>query len=175
VTLPGPGTYTYPANLPVKFGDIVAIDSSSTRALSALSAGACSTLQSGGYVLFHPPLTDGIFQVGDSTNACELLVNAVIKPSNKFQLANLKIIWPLPLTVRVPGPGELSLAGKSVKHVRKAVEAAGAAKLRVKPTGMAKADLLATGMVMLKVRVTFAPTGGSPNSERRKITVQERL
>jgi len=188
VTLPGAGTYAYPAAVPVKLDDIIGIDSSSTRALSALPTCAQpGPIAAPGYVNFHPPLTHGMVQSGDSTVACELLVNAVITPSNKFHFGKLKIIafaGAAILTVRVPGPGELFLAGKDVAkqaaasrgaRVSKAVKAAGAAKLRIKPTGEAKRKLVATGKVTVKVHVTFTPTGGSPNAETRKITLRRRV
>ena len=167
VALPSAGTYSFPVTMPIKVGDIVGMDAGPTHAVSGLPGGC---LNGAGYVLFHPPLTNGIAQAGDSTNACEVLVNAVIVPSGKFTFAKLrqnKGAGTATLTVKLPGPGKLSLAGKGVARVKKKAKAAGKAKLQIRPVGAV------TGTVTLRIRVTFSPTGGDPNTEKRKITLRD--
>jgi hypothetical protein len=165
VALQAAGTFSVPAAMPVKVGDSIGLDAPATRTVTSLPGGC---LNGAFYALFHPPLTNGVFQSGDSTNACELLVNAVIVPSNKFTFGKLRLnkgAGTATLIVKLPGPGKLSLSGKGVGRAKKKAKAAGKTKLRIRPVGAA------TGTVTLKVRVTFSPTGGSPNTEKRKVTL----
>ena len=79
--------------------------------------------------------------------------------------------------MHVPGPGTVDLRGKGVKAQRlsrqatasKAVTTAGAIKLLVKPKGKAKHKLNKTGKAKVKVSVTFAPTGGAPNTLTKRV------
>ena len=74
------------------------------------------------------------------------------------------------LTVKVAGPGELTLVKtKNVKGVQKSAKAAGNQELTVKPRGGAKKQLKKTGRAKVDARVTFTPDGGEPNTERKRI------
>jgi hypothetical protein len=172
VLVPGPGVFSFPANLNVQAGDVVGFDGSSTQAVTGLPGGCGNTPTTGGYVLFNPPLTNGSVQQADSTNSCEVLVNAVIAPSNRFTIGKLKPRSGIGiLGIKVPGPGQLSLSGKGARG-RKTAKQAGATKLKIRPTGSAKRSLAATGRVTLKLKVIFAPVGGTPHAEKRKLTLQ---
>jgi hypothetical protein len=163
VAIQAAGTFSVPAAMPVKAGDIIGLDAPATRSVSGLPGGC---LNGAGYVLFNPPLTNGMTETGDSTNACEVLVNAVIVPSKKFSFGKLRLkrgASTATLTVKVPGPGKLSLAGVGIAKAKKNVKAAGETKLRVRPLGSA------SGTFTLKV--TFSPSGGTPNTEKHKITL----
>jgi hypothetical protein len=163
VALPGAGTFSFPASLPVKAGDIVGFDGGPTRAVSGFPGGC---LNGAGYILFNPPLTDDMTEMGDSSNACEVLVNAVIVPSNKFAIGKLRLKGSAgagTLSLKLPGPGKLTLIGKGIVKAKKSVKKAGTAKLGVRPTGSAP------GMVTLKV--TFSPVGGTANTEQRAVTL----
>jgi hypothetical protein len=166
VALPGPGTYSIPTLLPIAAGDNLGLDGSATRAVSGLPGGC---LNNAGYLLFNPPLTNGVAQPADSNNACELLVNAVITPANTFKFGTFKARanGSGVLIVVVPGPGRLSLSRGARGGLN--VNRAGAAKLKVKPIGAAKARLAATGRVTIKPKVTFSPTGGTPRSLKHRI------
>ncbi len=185
ITVHQPGTYSFPASLPIKAGDYIGIDTFSTRSVSDDSPGICGTA---GYFTYHPLLTDGgPFQTADANSTCELLINAVVAPSNKFSFGKAKhnvklgIVF---LTIVVPGPGKLTLSGKGVAKVAgaqrgaaisKIAEAAGPVKLKVKPKGATKAKLNATGKATVKVRVTFAPTGGATTTAQHKVSLSKRL
>jgi hypothetical protein len=166
VALPGPGTYSIATLLPIEAGDRLGLDGSSTRAVSGLPGGC---LNDAGYLLFHPPLTNGTAQVADSNNACELLVNAVITPSNEFKLGKLRTRanGSAVLAVVVPGPGRLSLSRGARGGLN--VNRAGAAKLKVKPIGAAKKRLVANGRVTIMPKVTFSPMGGTPRTVKRRV------
>jgi hypothetical protein len=64
---------SFPANLKVKKGDYVGIDSTSTSALYCSSGGP-------NHLIFEQPLT-GSFKQSTKTDGCELMVQAVMKPS----------------------------------------------------------------------------------------------
>jgi hypothetical protein len=107
----------------------------------------------------------------------------VQKPSNAFSLGKPKLNkekGTAKLPVTVPGPGNLTLAGKGVVKQRpalvsRAVSAAGTVKLLVKSKGKKKRTLDRTGNVKVKVKVTYTPTGGSPNTETKRIKLIKRL
>jgi hypothetical protein len=69
----GPTVESFKANIPVKKGDYVGIDSTSTSALYCSSGGA-------NQLIFATPL-NGSFQQSTQTDGCELMVQAVMKPS----------------------------------------------------------------------------------------------
>jgi hypothetical protein len=80
------------------------------------------------------------------------------------------------LTVDVPGPGTLSLAGSGVKTERfggaaasKAVNSAGPVKLLVRPKGKTKHKLAKTGKAKVKISVTYTPTGGNPATQSERV------
>jgi hypothetical protein len=187
ITVHEPGTYSFPASLPIKAGDYIGIDTSSTRAFAA-SATCGSPPNSGGYFTYHPVLTDGgPFQTADANSTCELLINAVVAPSSKFSFGKVKrnvklgIVF---LTVEVPGPGKLTLSGRGVAKqarapqgavISKSAKAAGPVKLKVKPKGAAKGKLNATGRATVRVKVTFAPIGGDPSTQSVKVKLGKKL
>jgi hypothetical protein len=96
---------------------------------------------------------------------------ATPKPSNEFTIKKLKRNTEkgtAKLTVELPGPGDLELGGSKVKARSKDVDDAGAARLAVKAKGNAKEKLVDRGKVKVKLKVTFTPTGGDPNTETKK-------
>jgi plastocyanin len=101
-----------------------------------------------------------------------------VEPSNDFsfgQVTKNKRTGTAKLTVNVPGTGELNLAKtKKLKADEEAVEAAGNEKLAIKPKGKAKKRLNTKGKAKVKVEVTFAPDGGTPNTEDKKIKLVKR-
>jgi hypothetical protein len=106
-------------------------------------------------------------------------------PSNAFRFGRLrrnKRRGTAILTVILPGPGTVSLAGKGVAagHGRrpaaasKAVGAAGPVKLPIRARGKAKRRLRRRGKVKLRVKVTYTPTGGSPNTRAKSVKLIRR-
>jgi hypothetical protein len=79
------------------------------------------------------------------------------------------------LVVNVDGPGRLELAKTTkVKRAEQAVEAAGTHELLVKPKGKAKRRLNRQGKATVKTRVTYTPTGGSPQTETKSVKLVRR-
>lgn len=97
------------------------------------------------------------------------------KPESALQLGalkrNLKKGTAL-MTVDVGGAGTLTLSGKGVTKVTKAVQRMGFAKLAVKAKGGARKTLLRTGKVSLKVTVLFAQTGDTPTTRSRSVVLK---
>jgi hypothetical protein len=182
VALHEPGIYSFPGpGIPIKAGDFVGVDSTSTRAVSAASTCA---FPGSSYSTYHPVLANGgSFQLPEATSICELLVNAVVQPSSVFSFGNVSYKkGTATLRVNVPGPGELSLSGKGVAKqatgrqatVSKTVTEAGVATLKIKPKGKTKKKLAQTGKAKVKVSVTFSPVGGTPNTEKHTIKLKKR-
>lgn len=78
------------------------------------------------------------------------------------------------LTVQVGGPGIVALAGKKVKKAVKQT-VGGTLKMPVVAKGATRTALLAKGKAKVLVKVTYTPTGGSPVTVAKKLTLREAL
>lgn len=120
---------------------------------------------------------DFILKPGKTKGPYALAVDA-LSPSNEFNFGKVKKNkgkGTAKLTVNVPGPGELDLAKTDrVKADEQSAEAAGGVKLIVISRGGARKKLNAEGKVEVNPRVTYTPTGGSPNSRRKQFKLIER-
>jgi hypothetical protein len=107
-------------------------------------------------------------------------------PSNRFRFGRLRLNkrnGTATLAVKLPGPGTLDVRGKGVVRQRRAVFAGvnssrvvngpGSVKVHVKARGKRRRKLNRTGRVMLRVVVTFTPTGGRPNSKSKRIRLKK--
>ncbi len=94
-------------------------------------------------------------------------------PSNEFSFGKVKKNkkkGTAKLTVDVPGPGALALTKtKKVKADNEPAEAAGNEKLSVKARGKAKKRLAHKGKAKVQATVIFAPDGGAPAAQSKKI------
>ena len=172
-----PGVYSFPANVPVKIGNSLGIDTTSTRAISDPDTpGAC--FEGSYFLTYHPVLANGgPFQAPDSNSVCELLINAVVEPSNAFSVANGKRNrkkGTAALLVDVANPGKLTLTGKGVKTATKSVGAADLTTLLIRATGKKKRRLNKTGKVKLQAKVTYKPMGGALSTQSRKLKLKKR-
>lgn len=80
------------------------------------------------------------------------------------------------ITVRVPGPGEVELAGnKKLKSQAKRASSAGNVTLQVRPKGKAKRKLKRKargprlGKLKVRAAVTYTPDGGRPKTETIRV------
>lgn len=107
-------------------------------------------------------------------------------PSNQFTFGKVKLNkrkGTAKLPVIVPGAGTLKLAGAGLKpqralpggpgRVRKPVAGAGVVKLAIMPKGGKKATLSKAGKVTVKAKVTYTPTGGSPNTQTKRVKLKK--
>ncbi len=78
--------------------------------------------------------------------------------------------------VNVPGPGTISASGKQLKAVKAGSKGAGKVTLKLKLTGVGlKALNKAKGhRLKIKVKISFEPTGGSPNVTYKTVTFKKK-
>ena len=122
--------------------------------------------------------TGGPF-VPDSDDRINL--TAEVSPSNAFNIgatARNKKRGTATLRLTIPNPGELTVSGNGVKSAGASTSRAvvpGPVSLLIKAKGKKKRKLNRTGKVSLAAKISFAPTGGSPRTQTRKIKLQKRL
>jgi subtilisin-like proprotein convertase family protein len=113
-------------------------------------------------------------------------------PANTFTVGS-KIVFKngvTVLTVNVPGPGVVNVgqsaggsgrravavaAAKSkrlIKSAKVVAKKAGPVKITLKPTAAGKKVLKRKGKLKAKVKITFTPTGGSPRSSVKSVTIK---
>jgi hypothetical protein len=93
-------------------------------------------------------------------------------PSNAFRFGKLKRNkqkGTALLTVVVPGPGTLTLTGKGVVKRRTTGN-----KLLVKAKGKSKRKLGRKGKAKVRLKVTFRPDGGTPNTKAKTVKLIKR-
>jgi 6-phosphogluconolactonase (cycloisomerase 2 family) len=98
-------------------------------------------------------------------------------PSNEFTFGKLKRNkrnGTAKLAIEVPGPGSLVLVGKGLKRAARDADAAGTVKLKIKPKGNAAKRLRAREKAKFKAKVTFSPTGGTPNTKTKRLKLVRR-
>ena len=180
--LTGGGLNTFPANIQVKVGDVLGLNSENAPTIN----NACQFLTvPSERVLWRPGnMTDGqtegfFFDTGTRTN-----VIAVVDPTNTFTFGATtrnKRKGTATLNLTLPNPGELVASGKGVKAsssgaaVTSKSVGAGSAKLLIKAKGKAAKTLNETGAVKVKPKITYTPSGGSPRTESRKLKLRKKL
>jgi hypothetical protein len=166
VTLPGAGVFTYPTELPIAAGESPGFDASGYTAF-----GAC--FQGGFYYSFNPPLAPGGAPFAAGANStCELMVNVTVEPSTSFGLGKIqrnKLKGTAKLEVSLPGPGMVTVHGKTVKAAAKSALQFGTVLMPVEAKGKAKKKLEGGGTAKVGVSVEFAPSGGAPRTRSKKI------
>jgi lysophospholipase L1-like esterase len=100
-------------------------------------------------------------------------------PTNVFTLRSPRIgrngTATLPLDL--PGPGALTLRASArgipnVARVNRSVARAGRVNLKIKPSRRARAALKKSGKLKITAKVAYTPTGGSPRTTTRKLTLK---
>jgi hypothetical protein len=177
--LVGGSVNTFSVNIPVKSGDFVGVDSANAGTVR----NACLFSVPGDlYKFVDANLVDGASaDFSTSGGGARVNLTAVVKPSNTLTLGTVTDNpknGSATLTATVPGPGELSLAGKGVKlgGPASSVTATGPGNvtLVVKPKGKTKAKLRRRGKAKVNVNVTYTPTGGDPASGATRIKLRQR-
>ena len=106
---------------------------------------------------------DAVVDCGQRSNALTLRV--VTKPVNAFSTIGSRTFTSKggSLRLRLPGAGQVSIAGADIATASKKLSKAGVASVRVKLTRRAHRQLLGARSHTLRtrVRVTFRPTGGT--------------
>ena len=76
------------------------------------------------------------------------------------------------LAVTLPGPGTLLLTGKGIVKVEKKIKGKGKVKLMIEPTTKTRKTLARTGKAKVTAKITFTPTGGTPNTKSETLTLK---
>jgi hypothetical protein len=181
----GTATQTFTANVPIKQGQTIAVDTTA----GSDQVGALPGAVNSSFSFLQPKIANGDTRTftGPSSAIGAIGLNADVAtvPPNDFDITKVKKNknkGTAVITVDVPGPGKLELSGAGVKPQRslggatssKEVTEAGPVTLKIKAKGKKKAKLASRGKVKVKVNVTFTPTGdapgiGVPNTEPQKI------
>ncbi len=96
-------------------------------------------------------------------------------PSSKFSFGALtlnKKSGGATLILVLPGPGKLVLKGKGIVKMTKIARAKGKFSLSIKPSRKAKLTLQKSGKVKVTAKITFTPSGGTPLTESKTLTLE---
>jgi hypothetical protein len=167
---------TFPANIPVKPGDLLGLHATTRDWCLFVAPGESN-------FYYHGDLTDNAFAAFTSYPAdVRLNIQAVVSPTNAFTVVGTqrnKKKGTAILTVNVPNPGELIGSGNGAKvAAARAITSksvgVGPVQLLIKSKGKKKRKLNETGKVKLNVAITYTPTSGTPNVVPVKIKLKKR-
>ena len=101
------------------------------------------------------------------------------RPSNRFRLIDKrrnKRRGTAKMIVRVPGPGSMKLAGKSLAEVSRRATGANSSKLRlkVKPRGRLRNKLERRGRATARPKLTYEPAGGTERTKGKRVVLRLR-
>jgi hypothetical protein len=170
----GPGFNTVPVSIAVRSGDMIGINERG-------DANACTFAQPGDGVLTRPgSVLDGGLGTFVPQNDVRLNLSAVLVPSNAFTITALtrdRKRGSATVTVSVPNPGILTVAGKTLKkrHVSKNIAVARTVNFQVAAAGKTKRKLDKTGKAAVTATMTYLPAAGEPASTFLNVKLRKRL
>jgi len=100
-----------------------------------------------------------------------------VPPSSSFALGRVSRFakrGTAALSVQVPGPGTLTIAGPKVKAATLNPTAAGEESIPIRPTAQALASLARRGRLTVRVTLAYTPTGGAPATVTRTVLLVKR-
>jgi hypothetical protein len=173
---------TFPANVPVRAGDILG------TTVEPTGAPGCNFPVTGeNYVTRTgnlPVGASGDFVPGTANRRQN--ISALVNPTNSFTLGEVtrnKKKGTAKVAVTVPNPGTLALSGGGAQGqtasepiATKAVSAPGTVSLLIKAKNKKKkAKLNSTGKVQVSPTITFTPTGGNAASQTKKVQLRKNI
>jgi hypothetical protein len=163
---------TFATALNVKAGDILGLDSFNTNFPTACGFVVPGELELGSFP--DPPPDDGESGTFTPNTGNRLNASAVFDPSNSFSFAGTsrnKKKGQATVTVNLPGPGTVSLAGKGLKAqaATLAIAAGGSLALPVIGKGKVAKKIRARGKAAVTPSLTFTPVGGSANTQSQPL------
>ena len=163
---------TFATSLTVKAGDILGLDSFNTNFPTACGFVVPGEKELGSFP--DPPPDDGQSGTFTPNTGNRLNATAEFDPSNSFSLAGTsrnKKKGQATVTVNLPGPGTVSLAGKGLKAQAATLSIAtgGSLALQVIGKGKVARKLRGGGKARVTPSFTFTPTGGSANTQSEPV------
>jgi hypothetical protein len=165
---------TFPANVPVHPGDILGFNSGPGQS-------GCFAPAPGDSYLSSPDsnLADGAKGSFTASRDFRLNIAAVIEPSNAFKIrgvsARNRRSGKARLKVNLPGPGELSIRRGGTRRIDRRVDAAGVVQLLVQANKRRRDILDRTGVLAVRPKITYRPTGGNAAARRTKLRLLKDL
>jgi VCBS repeat-containing protein len=167
---------TFSANVPVKAGDLIGLNSfSGTPNCSFVSTGntylrtlATSDLANGQSADFPTPVADRL-----------LNISAVVEPTNTITFGAVvknKKKGTATVTVNVPNTGQVAFSGNKVKIANSGVttvNAVGSVTYTLKAKGKKLTKLNTRGKVKVNPSFTFTPTGGTAKTQSIQVTLKK--
>jgi hypothetical protein len=168
---------TFPVSIPVATGDLLA--------LHTVTGGPACVFPVPGEKLFARmgEVPDGVstsFGPSEALVDGRLNISATLAPANTIRIVAVRRKTRkgiANLTVTVPNPGTLSVAGKGARLAeggsRKVVvvQTAGEVALAIAAKGRKSAVLQDRGKAKLRPKIVYTPTGGDPGTKRIKLTL----
>ena len=165
---------TFPANIPVRPGDVLGLDGGSQCLLGVLDER---------YWFYAGDLADGA--QGEFKAAApgrRLNIQATFVPANSLVTSQIKRNTrngTALATFSVPNPGDMTGSGGGAKvsadlAVSSKTVSAGPAKLKIRAKGKKLKILNQTGKVKVKPTITYTPTGGDPKTLKLKVKLLKR-
>jgi hypothetical protein len=183
------GTVVAPSWIPGALGDAVAVDGTYIywadggigrvgRDQSGFDASFVPpsgvygvAVDSGGGGAVQPPPTGG----GNQPNPPPATPPGPPPPPGNFRFGALKLnkkSGGATLTIVLPGPGKLVLKGKGIVNLTTTVRAKGRFAVAIKPTKKTTQTLQMNGKAGVTAKITFTPTGGTPHTESKSLTLK---
>jgi hypothetical protein len=176
---------TFPASIPVKAGDLLGINSANAGTVT----NACDFVTPDGSIDVGPtPVPPGgnIADGGQGTFTTIAVhlpnVTAELVPSNSVSVKGTtrsKKKGTVTVTLDVPNPGVLSLAGKGLKSPAASsplqISGPGPIQVPIKARGKQLKKLNQTGAVKLKGTISFTPTAGDLGTARLSLKLKKNV
>jgi hypothetical protein len=170
---------TFPTYIPVKAGDVLGTNAVANGAACVFDAPgetryfAAGNQTTGGQVTFTPQA------LGQRVNAM-----AEVLPTSAFTVGGTalnKKKGTATLSLGLPGPGEVTVAGDGVREASASgaiaaatVNAAGTFDLTIKAKGQKRKRLRRAGKVKLEPLIAYTPTGGTTHRETTQVKLKKK-
>ena len=176
-TLAGGLLNTFQSHVAVQPGDILGFNESGSSNACTYAVFGDSILRRGGN------LGDGSSGAFNQVSNLRLNISAVLEPSNSFSVGGVakdRGSGTATVIVNVPNPGHVQISGKGVtaasagKSAVKETTVAGPVDVRIRATGQKRAELMKTGHVKVKPKITYTPFSGDPAVGGIKVKLRAR-
>lgn len=164
----------FATSVPIGIGDAIGLDRSNGAIVLSNNPAASQVYWT------MPTLANGSTRDGTLGGAYELLVQAVVEPSNTLTFGTPVLNrkkGAATITVDVPNAGQLAVGGTNVTVVGApgTVAAAGQITVAVQATGQALRKLKSKGKTTVTPSFTFTPDSGAAKGQTTRVTLVKKL